>query len=90
MVTLSLAFKETSAGTHSPRLPWGRDTPVPDHTALLGSVSITSALLATVESQGDAHRQKERREKPHINEHAHFCHNCCFPGNTQLGSRYPN
>lgn len=64
MVTLSLAFKQTSAGTHSPRLPWGRDTPVPDHTVLLGSVSFKPVLLATVERQRGAHRQKG--EKDHI------------------------
>ncbi len=72
--TLPLAFKQTSAGTHSPRLPWGGDTPVPDHTALLGSVSFTPAVLRagvihryTAERQGDTQRQRktENREEEH-------------------------
>lgn len=55
--TLPLAFKQTSTGTHSPRLPWGGDTPEPDHTVLLGSVSFTPAVLIAAERH-----TKERKE----------------------------
>lgn len=60
--TLPLAFKQTSTGTHSPRLPWGGDTPVPDHTVLLGSLSFTPAVLIAAERPGDTQRRsgKER------------------------------
>lgn len=75
--TLPLAFKQTSAGTHSPRLPWGGDTPVPDHTVLLGSVSFTPAVLIAAERHGDTQRQREKRETTHIRERARFLRHCC-------------
>ncbi len=75
--TLPLAFKQISTGTHSPRLPWGGDTPVPDHTVLLGSVSFTPAVLIAAERQGDTQREREKRETTHIGERARFRRHCC-------------
>lgn len=63
--TLPLAFKQISAGTHSPRLPWGRDTPVSDHTVLLGSVSFMPAVHVATERQGDAERRGKKGGEQH-------------------------
>lgn len=74
--TLPLAFKQTSAGTYSPRLPWGGDTPVPDRTVVLGSVSFTPAVLIAAERLGDTQRQRGKRGTTHIREHT--CFRCCI------------
>lgn len=74
--TLPLAFKQTSAGTYSPRLPWGGDTPVPDRTVVLGSVSFTPAVLIAAERLGDSQRQRGKRGTTHIREHTRF--RCCI------------
>ena len=73
--TLPLAFKQTSAGTHSPRLPWGGDAPVPDHTVLPGSVSFRPAV--PIEAGRPTQRRRDERGTTHIREHARFRHHRC-------------
>lgn len=75
--TLPLAFKQTSAGSHSPRLPWGRDTPVSDHTVLLGSVSFKPSVPVVAQRQGETQRQREKNETKHISLLARFRRNHC-------------
>lgn len=81
--TLPLAFKQTSTGTHSPRLPWGGDTPVPDRTVLLGSVSFMLAVLTVPERKG---------ERKHTHEGAHLfpLPLLCLPRAALLGLGYSN
>lgn len=81
--TLPLAFKQTSTGTHSPRLPWGGDTPVPDCTVLLGSVSFMLAVLIAPEREGE-------RKRTHQGAHSFPLPLLCLPRAARLGLGYSN
>lgn len=88
--TLPLAFKQTSTGTHSPRLPWGGDTPVPDHSVLLGSVSFTPAVLIAAEKEGDTEAEGRERNNTHRGAHSFPPPLLCLSRTARLGLGYSN